>query len=172
MMWRLISSNWCSVLVNGQSYGLFQSTTGLKQGDPLSPTLFIITAEVLSKGLNSLHMDKDFKGYSLPKWSPEVNHLSYADDIILCCSGDMMTIIKMMKNLRSYEEEFRQLINKFKSFFYLHDKFPLIFSIRLRKLIGIRQDEFSFTYLGCPIYYERKKGGHFEEIVRKISRKI
>lgn len=74
MVWRLISNNWYSVIINGQSNGFFQSSRGLKQGDPLSPTLFIIAAEVLARGLNRLHMDKDFKGYGMPKWSPDINH--------------------------------------------------------------------------------------------------
>lgn len=34
MVVRLVSSNWYSMLVNGQSFGFFQSSSGLKQGDP------------------------------------------------------------------------------------------------------------------------------------------
>jgi len=88
MVWRLISNNWYSILVNGISHGFFRSTTGLKQGDPLSPTLFIIAAEVLSRGLNKLHEDRRYRGYGMPKWSPKINHLSYADDTILFGSAD------------------------------------------------------------------------------------
>lgn len=132
MVWRLISSNWYSVLINGQSNGFFQSSRGLKQGDPLSPTLFIIAAEVLARGLNSLHNEEGYKGYGMPKWSPEINHLSYADDTILLCSGDRPSVIKMMTVLRDYENISGQRINKSKSSFYLHDKTPLIVAIRLR----------------------------------------
>lgn len=40
--------------------------------------------------------DDEFKGYGLPKWSPKINHLSYADDTILFYLGDRKSIIKMM----------------------------------------------------------------------------
>ncbi|KAG5629515.1 hypothetical protein H5410_001232 [Solanum commersonii] len=50
--------------------------------DHLSPTLFIIEAEVLARSLNQLFKDQKHKGFGLPKWSPEINHLSYADDTI------------------------------------------------------------------------------------------
>ncbi|XP_016567089.1 uncharacterized protein LOC107865311 [Capsicum annuum] len=96
MVWRLLSNNWYFVLINEYSYDFFKSSKGVKQGDPLSPTLFIIVAEVLSRGLNLLLSDNQFKGYGLPKWSSVINLLSYADDVILFCSGDKTSIYKMM----------------------------------------------------------------------------
>lgn len=81
-------------------------------------------------------------------------------------------MIKMMTILKDYEAISGQLINRSKSFFYLHEKTPLIYFIRLRKLTRIRQLEFTITYLRCPIFYGRKKSVYFEEILRKISRRI
>lgn len=60
MIWRIVANNWYSILINGQAYGFFHSTRGVKQGDPLSTALFILTAEVLSKALNHLFVHNDF----------------------------------------------------------------------------------------------------------------
>ncbi|KAK4706730.1 hypothetical protein R3W88_033694 [Solanum pinnatisectum] len=64
--------------------------------------------------------------------------MSYAYDTILFCSGDRGSVIKMMTVLRVYENVSRHMINRSESYFYLHDKTPLIVVIRMRRLTGIR----------------------------------
>ncbi|WMV44062.1 hypothetical protein MTR67_037447 [Solanum verrucosum] len=163
MIWRLTSNNW---------YSFFQSSRGLKQGGPLSPTLFIIAAKVLPRGLNKLQEDGEYRGYGMPKWSSNINHLSYVDDTILFCSRDKKSVQKMMKVLANYEQVSGQMINKNKCFFYLHEKAPIVSGQRLRRWTGIQQGHFPFTYLGCPVFYGRKKISHFEYILAKINKRV
>lgn len=88
--------------------------------------MFIITVEILARGVNNLHKDKDFKGYNLPKWSPAINHLSYADDTILFYSGDMKSVLKMMRMLKDYKKVSGHLISM-----YIHEKIALAVGARL-----------------------------------------
>ncbi|XP_059291733.1 uncharacterized protein LOC132045207 [Lycium ferocissimum] len=122
MIWRLIANNWYSVLFNGQASGFFHSTRGVKQGDPLSPALFILSAEVLSRALNSLFEDNGFRSYGMPKWSANLNHLAYADDTIIFSSAYATSLQLIMGILQEYEQMSGQLINKGKSSFHMHSK--------------------------------------------------
>lgn len=77
-----------------------------------------------------------------------------------------------MKVLKEYEEESGQKTNKGKSSFFLHDNSPLVVAMRLGRLTGIKQGNFPFPYLGCPVFYGRSKICYFEDMLRKISRRI
>ncbi|XP_059311005.1 uncharacterized protein LOC132062449 [Lycium ferocissimum] len=116
-----------------------RSSRRVKHGDPLSPTLFIIVAEALTRSLNKLHEKPRFISYGMPKWSPQINHLSYVDDTILFFSGDGYSLKKMMKRLRKHEKASGQLVNTDKSCYYTHHKLGFKENIEdLAELVRIR----------------------------------
>ena len=85
---------WCistvrySVLINGSPSGFFQSSRGLRQGDPLSPYLFVIAMEVFS-----CLMRRAISGGFLSGWRARgrggegilISHLLFADDTLVFC---------------------------------------------------------------------------------------
>ncbi|XP_070048893.1 uncharacterized protein [Nicotiana tomentosiformis] len=172
LVFGIISNKWYSVLLNGQPYGFFKSSRGVKQGYPLSPTLFILASEALSRGLNALHSNLYFCGFGLPKWSPKINHLVYANDTIIFSSSDATSLRLVMEVLSAYESASGQLINTSKSVVYLHHSAPVEVVNIVERIIGFTRQYFPFTYLGCPIFYTRRKMDHYQGLLTKVMDKL
>lgn len=146
MVFRLLSNNWFSVLINGQPKGFFKSTRGLKQGDPLSSTLFIIAAELMSRALNSLLEKQEFKAFGMPRDNPRLNHLAFMDDMIILCKVEVKTMQLVADKLRRYEEVSCQKVNKEKSAIYMHHSVSQGEAVVPEVALEILRKEFSFTF--------------------------
>lgn len=159
-------------MVNGIRYEFFHSTKGLKKGDPLSPGFFILAAEALTKALNHLCENEGYKGYFMQQRGLQVNHLYYADDIVIFNSWDKASIKMIMKKLHQYEVLSGQEISKEKSFFLtatytLENRRKMI-----KRIAGFQHQCFPFKYLGCPIYPGRKKINYFTNVAKVVINKI
>ncbi|KAH0633200.1 hypothetical protein KY284_035986 [Solanum tuberosum] len=152
LVWRTMSNNWYSVIVNGTRHGFFHSTRGLKQGDPLSPALFILRVEVLSRMLNLLHHDPNYKGFQMEIRGPQINHLCFADYVIIFTSGTRTSLQLIMKTLGTYEAVSDQLINKSKSHFMIPANTPQDIISIIQEITGFSQKTSPISYLGCPLY--------------------
>ncbi|XP_015165490.1 uncharacterized protein [Solanum tuberosum] len=152
IVWKIMSNNWYSIIVNGTRHGFFHSTRGLKQGDPLSPSLFILGAEVLSRMLNNLYDNQHFHGFQIDFRGPQINHLSFADDVIIFTSGREESLKLIMETLSTYEDTSDQLINKGKSHFMVPKDTPSHIIDMIQEITGFNQRESPINYLGCPLY--------------------
>ncbi|XP_055814070.1 uncharacterized protein LOC129883418 [Solanum dulcamara] len=103
IIWRLIA-NWYSILFTGQAHDFFHSTRSVKQGDPLSSALFILSTEVLFRALNRLLDNDRYQIFGLPKWSGKINHFAYADDTIIFTSAETESLHMTMNTLKEYEQ--------------------------------------------------------------------
>ncbi|XP_059284799.1 uncharacterized protein LOC132038092 [Lycium ferocissimum] len=153
-------------------HGFFKSERGVKQGDPISPSLFIIAAEVLSMLLNNLFDKPEFNGFSMQPNGPKINHISYADDIIIFCSGKTATLKLIMATLTQYELNSGQLINKEKSCFLVADDISTKRKNIILRNLNFQEKQFPITYLGCPLFFGRKKIQYFTEAATKIIQKV
>ena len=91
-----ISSASFSVLVNGTPSGFFQSTRGLRQGDPLSPLLFVIGMEALSCLINRAMSGGFLSGCRVRGRGGngvQVTHLLFADDTMVFCEASLEQMV-------------------------------------------------------------------------------
>ena len=64
-----------SVLVNGEPCGTIFPTRGIRQGDPLSPFLFLLCTEGLNGLIKKADLQGVIHGYSICKRGPKLTHL-------------------------------------------------------------------------------------------------
>lgn len=92
-----LSSARASVIINGAASKEFPLKRGVRQGDSLSPFLFILVAEGLSIAIEEAKEKSIFQGIQLPNNGPSLSHLQYADDAIFLGSW-------LMPNAQKFSE--------------------------------------------------------------------
>nr|XP_027067665.1 uncharacterized protein LOC113693307 [Coffea arabica] len=172
MVWRLISNVWFSVVDNGALFGFFKSARGLRQGDLLSPALFIIGVEVLSRSLNSLPYFRGFQGFFVPRGCPLVTHLGYADDVLVFSSATVRSLKLVKWVLTTYEAVSGQRINAGKSCFLVHLKVCLSTKMAIQRLTGFMYKPFPIKYLGFPLYCGHRKKEYFGGLCQAVLLRI
>lgn len=93
-----------SILVNGEPRGNIQPTRGIRQGDPLSPYLFLLCSEGLNGLLQKAVNVGDIRGFSLCKYGPQISHLFFADDSLIFCRAKMGDDVQAVQNILALYE--------------------------------------------------------------------
>ncbi|EOY14356.1 Uncharacterized protein TCM_033752 [Theobroma cacao] len=171
MIQKCISNCWFSLLLNGRIEGYFKSERGLRQGDSISPQLFILAAEYLSRGLNALYDQYPSLHYSsgVPL---SVSHLAFADDVLIFTNGSKSALQRILVFLQEYEEISGQRINAQKSCFVTHTNIPNSRRQIIAQATGFNHQLLPITYLGAPLYKGHKKVILFNDLVAKIEERI
>ena len=81
-----------SILINGSPCDFFGSSRGLRQGDPLSPLLFVLVMEALGRMLDKVVLEGRMLGFSVGKLegrSMAVSHLLFVNDTLIFCKADL-----------------------------------------------------------------------------------
>uniref|UniRef100_A0A2N9ERH6 CCHC-type domain-containing protein n=1 Tax=Fagus sylvatica TaxID=28930 RepID=A0A2N9ERH6_FAGSY len=79
-----VSTSSFSILVNGGQLENFKPSRGIRQGDPLSPYLFILCMEYLSLKILEACDSNSWKAIKASRTGPSFSHLFFADDLLLC----------------------------------------------------------------------------------------
>jgi hypothetical protein len=103
-----------SVKVNGELQDQFQPTRGLRQGDPMSPSLFLLCAEGLSALLNYYNTGFVDRGISCNR-APWITHLLFADDSLIFIGATVQSAARLNEILNMYHQASGQLVNRAKS---------------------------------------------------------
>ncbi|XP_074293226.1 uncharacterized protein LOC141620191 [Silene latifolia] len=159
-----------SLSLNGSSFGFFQGKRGLRQGDPLSPLLFSLCMEYLSRILNVVSEQEDFRFIPLCG-SIRLNHHLFADDLLLFSKGTPSSIMWILRAFSTFSNASGLCLNKDKSDIYFNG----VTSEAMRDILqvsGFRKGSLPFKYLEVPISSKKLSKNERMQLTDRICSRI
>ncbi len=148
-----ISSVRFSILVNGSPCGFFQSSRGIRQGDPLSPMLFVIVMEALSKLIDKAIGAGLLSGFFMVEVANvplEISHLLFADDTLIFCEVNPDHLFHLRSILVWFEASSGLRVYLGKSELVQVGDMPVLED--LANILGCKTMTLPMKYLGLPLW--------------------
>ncbi|CAN6676537.1 unnamed protein product [Malus baccata var. baccata] len=146
-----------SILLNGQPGQKFVPSRGLRQGDPLSPYLFLLVSEVLSLLIQKGCERNQINGIQMSSSGPTVSHILFADDTLIFLKAEEDNCRHLISLIDTYCLASGQQVNKEKSSVYFGANVPVSFAQRLTDILGMVRVGEPGLYLGVPAIWGRSK---------------
>ena len=130
---------------------------GLHQGDPLSPSLFLLCADGLLALIHQAVRNKLITGISITRGCPRVTHIFFADDSILFCKAASEECHLLRSTLMEYEEASGQKVNTNKSSISFNPNTAQETRDEIFNILGPMQNSRHTKYLGLPSLIGKSK---------------
>lgn len=139
-----------SVIINENTHGFIKPERGIRQGDTLSPFLFILCAEALVHVLNKAENRGGISGIRTDPLGLAVHHLLFVDYRLLMCKATSSESNKIKRCLRLYRDASGQVINNQKSSIILGSKIREEDKTVVKQILRIIKEGGEGKYLGLP----------------------
>jgi hypothetical protein len=160
-----------SILLNGVPGKVFHCRRGVRQGDPLSPLLFVLAADLLQSIINSA-LNEDVLTLPLPlRCGIELPIVQYADDTLIFLVACPRQLLPLKAILNTFASSTGVRVNYQKSNIYPvnvdQDKMEI-----LANTFGCQIGSYPFTYLGLPLGPNKSNVDDMLPLVQRIERRL
>jgi len=151
--------------------GCFPYSRRVRQDDPLSPLLFCLAEEVLSRGLSKLVNDKNILHMAGPQGFLTPPHVLYADDIFVFYRANNKSLRNLSTFLNTYGDFSSQYVNNSESSFFTIDN-SATFVTKIQRILSCSHGCLSFNYLGVSIFVGAPKSHFLQPLADKVKLKL
>lgn len=168
-MMACITSATFTVILNGAGDGFFAPECGLRQGCSLSPYIFIMGMDLLSRALQHKSDTGALRGVRIARTAPALTSCIYADDLLLFGNATKPEAEQVMKTLYDFAAVSGQKVGPEKSSIWFSRATSLETQVDLAMIMSVPLEATSQTYLGAPIATNRES---FDFLIDKFSSKL
>jgi ribonuclease HI len=172
LIMNCITSVQSNVLWNGNRSDFFKPQCGVRQGDPISPYLFVLCMDKLSHLIAEATENGKWKPMRAGRNGPLISHLMFADDLLLFGQAVDENMRAVMEVLNNFCAMSGQQVN--------YDKSSIFFSRNVsngRRTVlstqsGLKETQHLGKYLGVPALGRAPRVQDFQYLVEKIKGKL
>jgi hypothetical protein len=168
---NILKTGTSSVILNGIPGKTFQCRRGVRQGDPLSPLLFVLAADLLQSIVNKAWQLGVLKHPISDNFGGDFPILQYADDTLLILPGHARVLFNLKGLLRSFSDSTGLHVNFNKSFL-VPINIPSERATHLANTFGCQVGSMPFTYLGLPLGTTKPSVQDFTPVLNRIERRL
>lgn len=169
MIFSCISTVNYNIFVNGSQIEYFNLRRDLRHGDPLSPYLFILCADVFSR---LIEREKAIQGIKICNQALDISHIFFADDILFMCRANKTNVVAITRIIEQLCKGLVQLVNRNKS----HVLFSKNTTTRTRSVIkstlGLKDLKEGALYLGNNLIFGRNITKELGRLKEKVQNRI
>lgn len=169
---QCITSPSMQVLWNKHPSSVFHPQRGIRQGDPLSPLLFVLCMERLSQAICHEFHDGAWKAIKLRKGEPSLSHLFFADDLLLFNLAHEDQALFMQMLLQEFLQVSGLKVNAAKTQTFFSQNVPSQLATHICSVLGFQRTEQLGKYLGVPILHKRVTKETYQYVEERVRLKL
>jgi hypothetical protein len=169
---RCVTTARYAVKVNGELTTPVVPSRGIRQGDPISPYLFLMCTEGLSCLLQKKEGLGEIQGLRNGRQGPPISHLLFADDSIFFARSDDRSVSTLKGALNLYCEASGQRINLQKSSLFFGNKCQDDVKQRVKVSLDVQNEILQDSYLGMPTEIARAASSSFKFLSDRVWRSV
>ena len=167
-----VSTTSTSLLFNGRKLESFQPSRGIRQGDPISPYLFLLCMEFLGAQITKMCEEKRWDKIKASKNGPSFSYVFFADDLMLFAKANAKNSEAILEVLNSFSSLAGQKVNHGKSRIFFSTNVTRRRKSSICRWMGITATNNLGKYLGFPIIHQGRVGSAFNFVMEKVQSKL
>lgn len=172
LIMRCVSTSVMQVLWNGGFIEEFKPFRGIRQGDPMSPYLFVLTTEILGHAIERAISNGSWTPIMLGQNGPPLSHIFFADDFVLFREADLVTVETLSRILADFCGQWGHKVSLSKSKICFSSNTEVGLKGKISRMLGFQQTENLGVYLGYPLFHTRTKNYTFQFVADKVQNKL